>query len=523
MSVISIRKGDGILDKAFILIKYNHEVPLTTVTNELLRRVMMYINMMIGARTSSNYHIEKVVDFVIKIPIYVYTNVEKNSDPINLIDEKVRKVKQFLENFNWNEASKSQLWLVRSLHIMGINISSAFTLSTSTPNLDYNDIIDDPVIVKFPKLEFPIIKRHVFSDNSFITYLSDPYVIDYGSFLNLTTSFNDMGMSYNALHLYEHIMTKGWADLDGKDVKILNGCTMSHALCHVYTVHSTLESAKEHSVAAILWSLMSREKGFWTKHKSILDLEIERTVSETRKERTMANMARSDLHAYDYAYNTDIFEYWSNRPFELLLVGPACMDKLTLNHNAIEEVIQKYPRRKDIVRPPNIKFSRIPIDVLKTKKIQGFKILRMDTDEVKRLILDPPTKINAILGYDCSFSCKFEDLSELNTLLHPLLFDGNLFTEEELKTFITKHIMPISCLSLSSAPLSVKHVTEYIAGGGEEIGENMSEAETDESESDGGDVNSTVNSTVNSDSDSEGVNSTVNSDSDVEGERSRYR
>ena len=141
MSVIGIRKGDGILDKAYILIKYNYEVPLTTATNELLRRVMLYINMMIGARTSSNYHIEKVVDFVIKIPIYVYTNVEKNADPINLIDEKVRKVKQFLENFNWNEASKAQLWLVRSLHIMGINISSAFTLSTSTPNLEYNDII----------------------------------------------------------------------------------------------------------------------------------------------------------------------------------------------------------------------------------------------------------------------------------------------------------------------------------------------------------------------------------------------
>ena len=511
MSVIGIRKGDGILDKAYILIKYNYEVPLTTATNELLRRVMLYINMMIGARTSSNYHIEKVVDFVIKIPIYVYTNVEKNADPINLIDEKVRKVKQFLENFNWNEASKAQLWLVRSLHIMGINISSAFTLSTSTPNLEYNDIINDPVIIKFPKLDFPEIKRHVFSDGSFITYLSDPYIMDYGSYLNLTTPFNDMGMSYNALHLYEHIMTKGWAELNGKDVKILNGCTMSHALCHVYTVHSTLESAKEHSVAAILWSLMSREKGFWTKHKSILDLEIERTVSETRKERTMANMARSDLHAYNYAYNTDIFEYWSNRPFELLLVGPASMDELSLNHSAIEDVIQKYPRRKDIKRPPNIKFRRIPIDVLKTKKIQGFKILRADTADIKRMILNPSSNTDSILGYDCVFTCKFENLSGLNTLLHPLLFDGNLFTEAELKAFILTHIVPLSCLSLASAPLSVKHVTEYIAGGGEDVAEDMSEVETDESdgnevdiEVDGNEVDIEVDIAGGGDTDIEG-------------------
>lgn len=459
---MNMKKGINPLSDAYILIKYNNEIPLNNYTTELLRRFMNYMNGMIGLKTSSNYHIKLVKKFTITIPIYVYTNIEKKSDPVTLVENKIKIVRDYLEKMDWKSAGKRQLWIIRSLHIQGIDISNSFTISTVTPNLGFNDLVDDPLVINFPKLEYPKIVREKFVDGSFINYLSDPYLNDYGVFMNLTVPFDEMGMSYNGLHLYEHLMTRGWDSLSGENIVDFNGSTYPHAICYIYNIHSTLNSMKEYAAASILWYLKSRKKGFWEEHKDVINLEIERTISETRKERTLVSMGRSDFHAYDYNYNTEIFEYWSNKPFELLICGPEPIESLKLKTETINKAIEQNMPRKDIKRPENIKFKHIPVDVLKMKKFQGLTIQKIDTKTVKEKILSKDFDTKGALGFDCSFNSKQEDLSVLNSILHPLLFVSRVLNEEELNKFIQTHALPFSSALFSEASIQLKNAALYL-------------------------------------------------------------
>lgn len=462
MKAFKLKNVNSLLRDSYIVIKHNQDIELNEYSKELLKRFMNYINCMIGAKTSANYHIDKVRNLKIKIPIYAYTDKERNLEPYKLINDKVNTIRNFLENFEWKSVGKFQLWIVRSLYILGISISNLFTISTKTPNLEFDDIVDDQIIMKFPKLEYPKITREKFKDGSTITYLSDPYLTDYGVFVNLTTPFDEMGMCYNGLHLYEHLMTKAWNDLSGIELKEMNGSTWPQAICYVYTVHETLNSLKEYAASSVVWALKSREKGFWEKYKDYLHLEIERTISETRRERTLASMGRSDLHAYNYAYNTEIFEYWSNKPFELLVCGPAEISKLKLNSETINKHISENMPRNDIKKPKNITFKRYPMDVLKMKKLQGFRILKVDPMEIKEKILASDFEDKVVYGYDCAFSSKFEDLSAFNSILHPLLFNNKTLTDDELSNFIKNHVIPFSVMMFSEASIQIKHAALYL-------------------------------------------------------------
>ena len=459
---MTMKKGINLLSDAYIFIKYNNKVALNSYTGELLRRFMNYMNGMIGLKTSSNYHIQPVKNFTIKIPIYVYTNTEKNSDPIALVEHKIDNVREYLEKCDWKLAGKRQLWLIRSLRIQGIDISNCFSLSTSTPNLGFNDIIDEDLIIKYPHLEFPKIVRETYADGSFINYLSDPYLMDYGMFVNLTVPFDEMGMSYNGLHLYEHLMTRGWDKLNGENIIDFNGSTYPHAICYVYNIHSTLKSMKTYAAASILWFLKSRKRGFWIEHKDVIDLEIERTVSETRNERTLASMGRSDFHAYNYDYNTSIFEYWSNKPFELLICGPDPINTLKLKTETINSAIKQNMPRNDIKRPENIKFKHFPVDVLKMKKFQGFHIRKVDPKAIKTKLLSTDFDSKEAYGFDCAFSSDHEDLSVLNSVLHPLLFDSRLMNEDEMNRFIQTHALPFSSAYFSEAAIQIKNAASYL-------------------------------------------------------------
>ena len=44
---------------------------------------------------------------------------------------------------------------------------------------------------------------------------------NYGLVCDLSKNIDDMGFSYNALHMYEHLMTHCWDDIDKKNLSIL--------------------------------------------------------------------------------------------------------------------------------------------------------------------------------------------------------------------------------------------------------------------------------------------------------------
>lgn len=438
---------------AHIYIKPSLPVQPGTLKYELVYRFMTGLNQLIGAKTLMNYHTEKVTVHpvpTISIPIYVYSNDDKLIPPEQLVQNRVDTVMEYLENIDLNTTSHNMLWTLRSMLIM--KYPPEFILSTYTPNIDaFNDIIGQSVNIKVPKLEYPTIRREKSQNGDSITYLIDPYVLDYGLFVNLTTPFDDMGMSYNALHLYEHLMTKGWEGLPGKDMTEMNGSTYPHGLCYIYSIHSSEESLKLYTTKYIEWFLSSRADEFWAKGQpnTYLKIETQRTISETRKDRNLATMGRSDYKAYDYQYNQDIFRYWSNKPYQLLIISPK---KITLS--------TKTSKPLHVERPENVQFKHLPLDVMKIKHYQGLNICKATTEEVKRLITSPES--DGTCGLDCIFICDNEDLSAYTSVLHPLLYCNKLFTDKELNTFIDNRVLPWTCKLYSEASITKPYLSQWL-------------------------------------------------------------
>lgn len=458
---IHIERTDRQINDTFIQIAYSKPLDFNAYSSILLKKFMEFINGMIGAKTNVNYHIQKVRNYVITIPIYVYTNEEAKLDPIDLINKRLKTVREFLENYNWHTANTFQLWLIRSLHIMHIDISTSFNIRTISGSLQFNNI-DEPIHIKFPNLSYPTINRITLHDGSTITTYIDPYLEDYGLFLNLSVTFDEMGMSYNALHLYEHLLTKPWDGLNGSDLLELNGATYPVGTCYVYTIHKSQTSLHTYTNATIKWLLQSRDTNFWAnKHKEIT-LETTRTISETRRDRSLTSMGRSDLHAYDINYDTKIFQYWANKPFQILLAGPNIdMNSTVIDH--LNNLITKYPIHSDIPRPINQTFKHIPLDVLKMKQITSLHILKGDTKVIIDNFMKNDVQTTSLYGVDCYMKCNDEDLSPYNSILYPILYLNKYYTVDQLNEYIKSHVIPFSARKFSLASTQLKHAGSYLS------------------------------------------------------------
>lgn len=423
----------------------------------LLKQFLTFLNNMIGAKTTTNYHITNVKNNTIMIPVYVYTNEEAKMDPFELVKKRVNTVRDFVGSINWDNVNKFHLWVVRSLSMFGINVSNAFQIKTYMPNTDYQ-MIDDVLLIKYPNIVYPSIKRYELKDGSMINVYVDPYIEDYGLFLNLSVKFDEMGMSYNALHLYEHLLTKPWMNSSSKDLIELNGCTYPVGICYVYTIHRTEEELKIHMNDLLKWLYESREKGFWKKQDENIQVETMRTISETRSERSLTSMGRSDHKAYDLKYNRKIFEYWSNKKYNILISSP---EDIKINVENLERLGEKYKLRS-VQRPKNPVFKHFPIDVLRVKNITGERIRKMLTKEIISNIVEGLDSNAGLYGVDCEMKNNIEDLSVWNSVLHPLLYLNEYMTEDELNTYVKNNVVPFSAKFFSEASINLKFGAEYM-------------------------------------------------------------
>lgn len=560
---IKISRSTPIVPDLKILIRYENDVSkLTNFEKSLLVRMLNYFNGMIGAKTNVNYHIERVTNFMIRLPIYVYGNEESKMNSDELVKKRVNTILEFFKNFDWKVANKENLWLVRSLKIMKIDIENCFVLSVVKVNDDGSiSVVDEPkkILISSPKLEYATIKRldiketyanstditggdlcddeheddelestqtsgesgknttshsndepsdpkftqsdqpsdqHSDSESrrsypsrkagpvgskmvnshktlqnntslksdasnspkdpiSHITYYIDPYLQDFGLFIDLSVPFNDMGMSYNALHLYEHLMTKCWNDCDSKDVILLNGSTYPIGLSFIYTIHSSYSSLVHFLNKTIEFILKARDPKFWESSdmKNEIDLETERTISETRTERSLTSMGRSDFKAYDKKYDVNIFKYWSNLPFRILVTGNECPN---LKLEGLVNLVHKNPLRH-ISRPPNVKLSSIPVDVLVSKNELGLYTKRLKTSDIIERIMGRDFSENVLFGVDAGLYSLDEDIGVYNSNLHPLLLLNSYFSDEELKEYVKTHVVSNSSKLLSMTSLQLKY------------------------------------------------------------------
>lgn len=453
------------LQNSTITIEYDNSQILTKYTKILLYKFLTLLNSYIGANTNLNYHILPVKNFTITIPIYSYTNDEKTLSTCDLIEKRVNTLLKHLETIDWNKHTNAQeQWLIYSLFAAGIDITNDLTISThSGETSGFEDLDHQPLHINAAQLRKPKIKRVRYADGSTILYLSSPYLTDYGVFANLSTTFNEMNMSFNALHLYEHLMTYGWKGLNFDKVKLMNGSTWPHALCSVYVITQDLETLKLFAASFVKYYLTSRDKGFWKKAENVggLKMETQRTISETRTERTLASLCRSDYHAYDYNYNTNIFEYWSNRPFDLLITGPDVVDKLCLNAETINLFISIHPIR-NVPKPKDVVFRSLPLDTIKMKLIHQYRVVKANQAEIHDFMINPRNGNKALFGLDCKIISDAEDLNPYNSVLHMLCYINKSFSDEELNNFIKHSIIPFSATFFSETSLNSKFAGDYL-------------------------------------------------------------
>ena len=448
-SNLTLTMNSSQLTESFIIIEFcSSTIGMTHIEKMLIGTMMNYINFLISAKTNVNYVHLPVRNYTITIPIYVYSEDETKMKPVDLIQYRYNTICNYFNAFDWKLANRVILWTVRAMAIIGFDISNSFTIYVKTTDEARADIINNKKYniplkpstfnIRKPNLVMPTITRKELSDHSMITELVDPYLNDYGLFVDLSCPFSEMGLSYNALHLYEHMLTKPWEGLSGKELIEMNGATSPTGISYVYTIHQTHRSLMEYFNASFKWACESRSEHFWDQHAKQIQLETLRTISETRVERSLSNFARSDYSAYKNGYNLEIFKYWSNKPFNIFIAGPK---HVGLDYDMLSSTVSKYVMR-DVKCPSELEFDNIPSEVLISKQYSEKYTLKIDTKKIVDMFLHEGLNEHALYGVDCFSVYGDTDASQFNTVLYPLVYLNKYCSEDELKAFVVTHLLP---------------------------------------------------------------------------------
>lgn len=324
---------------------------------------MHQLNIILAGQTTLNYHLIPVSNKpFIYIPVFPYNRKEFTDDINGLIKERIKTLKSFLSTYNFNTERRIIKWTLRNIIVMRNKLGDAKRPLFKIENreTDTKETVD---ISKDIKIEYPRMKRYKLTDGSYISVLHDPYTIDDHLVLcNLSKPFSEMRYQYNALHLYEHLMTYAWKDNDHKEEAYMNGLTVVNGISNIFAVLNTPEALMDYLDRYISFVLSARDRKFWIDHKDILRTETMRTISETRAARSFSSPSRSDPAAYDFNYNIDIFCKWSNDPFDVLLITNA---DVKIDVNKINAKILSAKHMNIQLTTPTGKF--IPVEALMDK------------------------------------------------------------------------------------------------------------------------------------------------------------
>jgi hypothetical protein len=307
---------------------------------------------------------------IIYIPVFPYKRNEFTDDIAKLVRDRINTLKHFLSTYEFDKEHTSILWYFRGILIIRQRGFSDEKLPPlfKIENKDYN-IVEYVDIRKDTNIKYPTMKRYHLTDGSYISVWCDPYAIEHHVVLcNLSKPFSEMRYQYNALHLYEHLMTYAWKNVDHEKEAYINGLTVVNGISNVFAVLNTKEAMMEYLDKYIDFILKSRDKSFWINNKEMLRTETIRTISETRAARSFSSPSRSDPAAYDCDYNIDIFCKWSNEPFDILLISNV---ETKINVNAINAKILSAKTTKITLNTPLT--AHIPVEALIDKSVIRIK------------------------------------------------------------------------------------------------------------------------------------------------------
>ena len=406
--------------------------------------ILNNLNQRCGADTVINYRIlpsetifkykngRKVYKIILTFPIQQH-QIDTNDD---LILKNIDIIKNYIIDKDWENNYRQYIWIWRILNQLDYKPESSLIYDGYKCKFQwgFNDV----------KMEKYKISYNEYQDKSgiIIKTIVDPLIKDYGLYINLSTTFNDMDYGYNYLHYYEHIMTYAWKKLPQQNMLELNGGTTCNGVCYVYNIHETKSSLELYLDKYLKFHSCSRKKEFWNGNLiEGLKTELERTISETLLEKSMSQMAKTDPYS-QYKYNTEILRYFSNKPFEIITYTPEKID--------VEHFLKQYDfqTKYEVNKPKKIIFNYYPIHVLRDKRDRGFHILHKKVDE--------KMEKDTILGVD-NYILSNENLAQLNTILMNILLKNN----DELSKLLINTPTPLSNLNINMASPNFSDINGY--------------------------------------------------------------
>ena len=352
-----------------------------------------YVNGMIGAETDVNYRISQPVlntnndNIEVTINFDIQVNSLESNDFSSMILSKSQTIKSFLEKHDW---SKSQTELKRIVRFLYNGDKLKLFSFKSDLILVGDDLVHEPIEYNFKKVANENKLKKITNDNNI--QIIDPLLEDYTIILDASKADDDLieitNYGYNYLHLFEHLKTNVWKNLDKTHLKMINGITSVDGTCLVYAVLSNEEAFKSYYEALLKTPIEELLKTF--------NLEVDRTISETIIDKSFTLFGRTNIDGY----KKRIIKRINDMSMRIITITPEMNNEI----NTRDGVRDETSKNKD-EKTKTKTYSYIPLSVLKDKErrpyqFNGNKLIGVKIDQ-SLCLADENKPITKLMRINC--------------------------------------------------------------------------------------------------------------------------
>ena len=350
-----------------------------------------YVNGMIGAETDVNYRISQPIlninndNIEVTINFDIQVNSLESNDFSSMILSKSQTIKSFLEKHDWTKAQTELKRIVRFLY----NGDKLKLFSFKSDLILVSDeLIREPIEYNFKKVANENKLKKITNENR--VQFIDPLLEDYTIILDASKTDDDLieitNYGYNYLHLFEHLKTNVWKNLDKSHLKMINGITSVDGTCLVYAVLSNEEAFKSYYEALLKTPIEELLKTF--------NLEVDRTISETIIDKSFTLFGRTNIDGY----HKRIIKRINDMSMRIITIT----SEMNAEINAHDEVRDE--KNKD-EKSKTKTYSYIPLSVLKDKErrqyqFNGNKLIGVKIDQ-SLCLADESKPINKLMRINC--------------------------------------------------------------------------------------------------------------------------
>lgn len=354
-----------------------------------------HVNGLIGAETDVNYRISQPVlntnNDVIEVTINfdIQANSLESNDFSSMILSKSQTIKSFLEKHDWTKAQTDLKRIIRFLY----NGDKLKLFSFKSDLILISDeLVHEPIQYNFKKVANENKLKKI-TNNNHIQFI-DPLLEDYTIILDASKTDNDLieitNYGYNYLHLFEHLKTNVWKNLDKTHLKMINGITSVDGTCLVYAVLSNEEAFKTYYESLLKTPIEELLKTF--------NLEVDRTISETIIDKSFTLFGRTNIDGY----HKRIIKRINDMSTRIITITPGSNTKDNDSDGTHKEIHEEKVKNKE---EKTKTYSYIPLSVLKDKErrpyqFNGNKLIGVKLEQ-SLCLADESKPINKLLRINC--------------------------------------------------------------------------------------------------------------------------